>query len=459
MRKITALLLVLLLCPVMCTAENVYAGTWVPVSVNDLPENDAEMLIPAQWGPMPEYTLSANGKAESVRDKKRILAGLWKDNPENSTVEIEWEDGTTTVLNAEGRFLRGQISTVSGEILDMTFAPKAEEDVPGTWTPLFQTKQDGSYYSPPSGTRTLVLKEGQEGTLIQNRRNGTTAETPVTWNRQGNDIILCTKGKYGNGAENVFPFEYYQLEDGFLKAYSVRDADNVFTVWYSRADQAKMILKDADTVRPLLNTAWELYAQDIRDVKVPLSLIGSRTEEYLTFFTKTNGRLLHIENNEQTTLKHSFRLKDGGLVLTFQGETEITCRYTEDGDLVREVGEGKKLYYRRKLIPEAPGLAEGEEAPIDLVISAPDNPSVRAGKTLQLQAEFRDPDVVNRKKGNSAVTWSVCDPEGNEIQGVTISEKGLLKTKKGLREPVEAVVRVRSVSYGTTAECRIRIEP
>ncbi len=85
---------------------------------------------------------------------------------------------------------------------------------------------------------------------------------------------------------------------------------------------------------------------------------------------------------------------------------------------------------------------------------------ITAGKTLQLEAVFDQPDLINKKEKNNGVNWVVLNAEtGEEEPLASISGNGQLKVDKKLGAPLELEVVGTSAVYGTEAKCRIHAYP
>ena len=96
-----------------------------------------------------------------------------------------------------------------------------------------------------------------------------------------------------------------------------------------------------------------------------------------------------------------------------------------------------------------------------LTLSVQGNPTtVTAGKSVQFSSKFANSKKVNNKNKNNGVTWTVRDAEtGEEVEGVTITEKGRLNVDKSLAAPVDLQVKVQGVSAYTNATYNITARP
>ena len=85
--------------------------------------------------------------------------------------------------------------------------------------------------------------------------------------------------------------------------------------------------------------------------------------------------------------------------------------------------------------------------------------TVKAGKTLDFDAAFAEPDRVREDKAN-ALEWTVADAEtGAETEGITIDGKGVLTVDKDLTEEKNLRVTVASPVFGTSASYEITAMP
>ncbi len=96
-----------------------------------------------------------------------------------------------------------------------------------------------------------------------------------------------------------------------------------------------------------------------------------------------------------------------------------------------------------------------------LTLSSEDGQTiVSAGQRLQMNAEFANPEKVNRKAGNNEVVWSVRDAEtGEEPEDITIDEDGTLTVKRALKDAAELEVRAASPIFHTEAAVRVHAVP
>ena len=451
MKRICMFLMALLLAPFSCTADEVtgYEGWWTLVSVQAPEKYTDKILLPSQYGDsLPEIFLSENGEAVCLHGTEEY-PGKWNYNPEKEIICIDFGEDETLEFSVEGNILVSRYEYEAGKILTTGYARKEETDLTGVWIPLLQTKGEGETWSPPleagiltfSGDGTGILREGYEDDRIEN---------PFQWERTGNDVVISTWETMENGNEGYYPFQSYQLENGLLKRYIVRNEYNTITVLYGK-ESDEPVFEDIRSVRPSLNTAWELVAQDYKGIRVPFSMLGITREEYLLFFLKANGKLIHFENNEQTTLKFSFSIGDNSLTLNFKGADPVVFQYTDGQYLARRLSSGQCLYYKRKYMQEAQGVNGDDQVPMDLSISEPDASRLRAGGRTKFKATFLDTELVNPKNENDGIAWSLRDPDGREITGLSIDEDGLLIIPDTLTEKMNIVICARSVSYGTEA--------
>ena len=96
-------------------------------------------------------------------------------------------------------------------------------------------------------------------------------------------------------------------------------------------------------------------------------------------------------------------------------------------------------------------------ADVEFEIQAQDGATaVVPGTTLQLNAVFGDPGIVNNATGNNAVFWRVVDVSTGEDSVVaSIRSNGLLSVLPDVRPPVRLEVQAVSETFGTTATCEI----
>ena len=457
-RIVCLLLLTILLCSAAFAEEVKYTGIWVPVRIEDPNGMYPNLSLPSQWGEkLPEFDLEVDGTVKVLQEDGKEQSGRWEYGPDEGRIRIDLEDGVSYVLEVSNQDLHVPYYFREEELFNLTLKQKEQVDPLGTWVPILQTQGTGDYWEVPQRTATIVLNDDQTGrVLVDDGKN--VNERAIQWERNGNDVILYAYGKYDNGSEGYFPFEFYQFKDGLLLKYEQRDENNKITYVYGKQGATDSIT-EVDSLRPLLNTAWELFAREIKGVRIPLSVYGNTTEEYIMFFSKGNGGLIHIENGEQSSLKCSCMLVDGSLSLNFKGSDPVICQYADSEYLIRKIGEGVKLYYRRKLIPEAMGIPEGETTSLDLSVGIPDNTVVNAGTTIKLSPVFSDSETVNSEKGNDLVIWSVTGTDGNPIDGVTIDDSGKLIIESTMLSPVNVIVHVKSVYYGTESACSLIINP
>ena len=118
-----------------------------------------------------------------------------------------------------------------------------------------------------------------------------------------------------------------------------------------------------------------------------------------------------------------------------------------------------------KLVASKMGYDE-TKAPIiqaDTVLSISckgDPVAVTAGKNVQFKSAFANPETVNKKNKNDAVTWSVAKADtGEAVEGVSVDAKGQLKVDKTLSAPVDLRVKVASELFGTSATYNISAMP
>ena len=432
-------------------------GIWVPVHIEDPNGIYSNLILPSQWGEiLPEFNLLKDGSAVVLDENRKELAGFWNIGTDEGQIDLNLENGQVFNFAITDEGLRTRYSFRDGELLNLLLKPKESATLQGTWAPVLQTRAAGNYWAVPQRTATLSLNDDMTGKYIVDDGTGQNERT-VEWERNGNDLILYVRGKFENGAEGSFPFRFYQLRDGLLLEYEQRDG-NWITFVYGKQGEAENIT-EVSSLRPLLNTAWELFAREIKGVRIPISVYGEKAEEYLMFFSKGNGGLIHTENGEQTSLKCTCMLVDGSLTLNFKGNDPVICQYADSDYLVRKIGNGEKLYYRRKLIPQAMGIPEGETTPLDLAVDIPADTVISVAASIKLSAVFSDPVTVNSQKGNDLVSWSVTGTDGNAVDGVSILDDGTLITDSAISSPVEVVIHAKSISYGTEASCFLMINP
>lgn len=118
-----------------------------------------------------------------------------------------------------------------------------------------------------------------------------------------------------------------------------------------------------------------------------------------------------------------------------------------------------------KLIASKMGYDESKapiiQADTVLSVSAKGDPvAVTAGKNVQFNSAFANPDHVNKKNKNDAIVWSVSNADNGEaVEGVSIDAKGQLKVDKNLAAPVNLQVKVASELFDTSATYNISAMP
>lgn len=100
-------------------------------------------------------------------------------------------------------------------------------------------------------------------------------------------------------------------------------------------------------------------------------------------------------------------------------------------------------------------------ADAELTLSVQGNPeTVTAGKSVQFSSKFANTRKVNNNNKNNGVTWTVRDAEtGEEVEGITITDKGRLNVDKNLAAPVDLQVKVQGVAAYTSATYNITARP
>ncbi len=353
----------LILSLALAAAEEVsdFTGKWVAVAVQSLDCPELNLPVPAQWNAeMPALDLNGDGTARWTQGEEQ-RDGTWTCETENGEIHLafaEGEEPSLTLKTEEGRL---QCETRIGEIgqVQIRFGREEPSEIAGKWIPVMQTYGDGEYWAAYSGTGTPEFRK--EGTGRYTEYGGTKNEsrTDFTWRREGNDVVLSVRAAFEGGTEGEYPFEFYQLDQGLLKRFVSRgEGENVLLVYGREGEEP--VLSNIAKVDPLLNTAWELTAIEVRGVRVPLSVPGIETEEYLAFSSKGNGRLIHLEGNDLKQVDFTCRVQKGTLHLIVSGHDPIPCRWADGETIVRETAGGQKLYYQRKWMPEAPGGAEDQ---------------------------------------------------------------------------------------------------
>ncbi|MBR2824381.1 MAG: Ig-like domain-containing protein [Clostridia bacterium] len=86
--------------------------------------------------------------------------------------------------------------------------------------------------------------------------------------------------------------------------------------------------------------------------------------------------------------------------------------------------------------------------------------ALTAGKSLQMQAAFSNPDKVNRKQKNDGIEWSVEDAEsGLAPEGVTIDKRGNLKADKSVSQLLKLRVIATSTAFQTRGTLDVTVVP
>ena len=101
------------------------------------------------------------------------------------------------------------------------------------------------------------------------------------------------------------------------------------------------------------------------------------------------------------------------------------------------------------------------EADTALTVTAQDGAAaVSAGQKLAFSAAFANPDVISAKNKNNGVAWTVTEVStGAAPEYAKISDKGVLTVNKDLEQAAELEVTATSVSFGTSAGCRVKAVP
>ena len=96
-----------------------------------------------------------------------------------------------------------------------------------------------------------------------------------------------------------------------------------------------------------------------------------------------------------------------------------------------------------------------------LTVSAEGDPvTVSAGKSVKFRYDFANPERVNRKNRNDAVTWTVWNAKNYaNVNGVSIDGNGRLSVDKSLAAPVELQVTVASSMLDSSATYNITAVP
>ena len=86
--------------------------------------------------------------------------------------------------------------------------------------------------------------------------------------------------------------------------------------------------------------------------------------------------------------------------------------------------------------------------------------AVTAGKSLQFNAAFANPNRINKREKNDTLEWTAVNAEtGEPVEGIAIDGKGKLTVKKDAPAPVEIRVKAYSPIFETEAEMLITVLP
>ncbi|MBR2664378.1 MAG: hypothetical protein IKE25_11735 [Clostridia bacterium] len=351
----------LVLCLAFAAAEEVsgFTGKWVTVALTSLDSPEWNLPIPAQWNAeMPALEMAEDGTARWIVGQAS-QTGTWTSGAEAGKILLSMSGNAAQpiVLKAEKGHLSCETEIQGIGNVQLSFGREEAAEIVGKWSPVLQTYGEGEYWSSFPRAITAEFKANGTGIYTENSGTGKKSRRDFTWRRQGNDVIASVQASLPDGAAGEFPFAFFQLDQGLLKQYDLRGGEEYVLLLYGQEGSAAKYsaITSADS---LLNTAWELDAIEVHGLRIPLSMLGMKAEEYLAFSRSGDGRLFHLEEDDLNQVKFTCRIEKGTLHLIVSEHDPIPCRWAGEGYLVRETKDGQKLYYRRKWMPEAPGITE-----------------------------------------------------------------------------------------------------
>lgn len=204
------------------------------------------------------------------------------------------------------------------------------------------------------------------------------------------------------------------------------------------------------------------------------------TDEALTaFFRETAGNTRNAKYNREAVDFAEKEIEVNGyraLLITYrrggryEGEiyfvAENTSLYIGPEWSPADAGQdGRKMTMEDLEVFARQVVFNPENAPIrkadgDLTIAQKDNlQTLIAGKKAVFTGKFANAPAV-KSSDMDAIRWSVTDSAtGEAVEGITISDKGVLTTDKQLTELYHVVIHVTSDVFGTEAEYPLTIIP
>lgn len=196
------------------------------------------------------------------------------------------------------------------------------------------------------------------------------------------------------------------------------------------------------------------------DPEVAREEIAARLEYYARGKENVESEIIDLNGHPVGLETYTYYNEDGfyahvGLLSTVRNTRELRIRVYSDNNRGDESAAVRvtlnDMEYLACMLDYYPARAPFTRDDAAISVSAKNEPeALTAGKTLQFAAAFANPQKVNKAKKNDAVSWSVADTEtGEEVPGVTISDKGLLKIDRTLAAPAGITVKAASALFGT----------
>lgn len=299
----------------------------------------------------------------------------------------------------------------------------------------------------PMGT-TFVVKatsgEGKEASAEVVLNDGALADVDYTKTRDQDGFqVPIPGGEWYNDDYDLYYGNHCVL---FASDYSGRNRTlegKVF--WLNENDD--ILAEDPEAAKAYLKDYEVQEDNDIKDVQEEYIEIDGHPALISTFTYYSDGAFYaHIGVLRYVRNTRMLRVRAYS-----QGQTpELTAKVS--------LGDLKQFASLLKYDPaNAPFTAEDAA----LTLSVKDDPTaVSAGKTLQFKADFNNPSKVSSKNKNNGINWTVLNAEtGEEVTGISISNKGQLKVDKSLAAPVDIQVKATSATYGNYATYNLKAIP
>lgn len=285
-------------------------------------------------------------------------------------------------------------------------------------------------------------------------------ESSGSWKREGNEIVFLLNALDSEGNGITVPYLYFRMKDGFL-INDVQEDGQEKMLWLYGNMADVQVETDISDLSAFLDTTWTLYGADANGILIPGHILKSGNGTIIDILP--DGRT-DIIVSDKVIVSSQLKLEDGGIRFIFEGKAKkqldwIAC-LTEEGYL-KVTENGMIDYYR---LDDESGrrneLTATGNTVWDLSVGEKNNTGTAyGGNKLTFTAKFNDSSVVNKKKKNNGITWSVTDADGNSVDGLKIDKNGVLTISREIDKSVRARVTAASVYYGTKDSYDLMIRP